>query len=391
MKNFFIVSSFNFIFYRKFIMKKIVLGFFVILFTILSIFFLIETVLKITAYYKPCSNYDITFLAKSRGFSLENAFYEPNSSVHHCNIDFNYTYTIDNTGLRYSSQAPSHTISIGDSFTFGFGVDDDKSYSFLINSKNAGLWGNSFDVQYMSFLRNIELFQPRNIVWTVYPPHLISMTQSSWSKNCPGDFQIPVDNFGIGIFIFKFFDLQFIKNSSTYKFLIQKFGYFSIQLIDNKILFYRNCYETKEQILYDKNIKNTNYLNSNYNFNISNELEKSYSQFSEIFSSVASISEKRGINLFVLIMPSKYYLSTFNKNFKTPNYLGYDFERDLAKNQISDLLISAGISKRNIFDISEIVEFKDGGWKNYYFQNDAHLNQRGNALVADYILSRVVK
>ena len=182
---------------RKFL-KSIVVAASIILSLVLF-----ESTLKLAATFKSCHNYDISDLAKSRGFSLEKAYYEPNTSVHHCNVDFNYVYTIDSTGLRNSVQAPSHTVSIGDSFTFGFGVDDDKNYSYLINSKNAGLWGNTFDVQHKSYIRNIELFHPKTVVWTIYPPHLISLTQSNWSTNCPGDFEITLDRFGISEQLFK--------------------------------------------------------------------------------------------------------------------------------------------------------------------------------------------
>jgi hypothetical protein len=371
-------------------MKKKALSVVIFALSIFIALLIAEGFTRIMQSFGPCYGHSNEELAQSRGFSLDNAHYRPNSQVHHCNADFNYIYNIDSDGLRLSANANQSILSIGDSFTFGFGVPDDKNYSYLVNSKNGGLWGNTFDTQYKSYLRNIELFSPKTIIWTIYPPHLISMTNSNWSKNCPGDLEIFLDSFGVGEHFLAALQSPFVKKSSLYQLILNKLGLFSIVIKDNKIFINKNCYETKEVILYDKNIKNTKYLPIEVNSDIDKELDDSYAKFSLILNEASLVAKKNGIQLLFIIMPSKYYLSSNNEKFITPPYPGYIFDRDLAKEKIINLIIEAGMSKKNILDISSLGELNGTGWKRYYFPRDAHLNEYGNELIANYI-SKVLK
>ncbi len=361
---------------------------------LLSIFislFLAELFLKY-AFPKQsnCYSYNPQPFIDSRGFSLINSYYPPNSSILHCNRDFSYTYHIDSNGLRVSHPHNGHTLSIGDSFTFGFGVQDLQSYSSLIGSYNAGMWGNTFDSQYKSFLRNIDIFNPTTVIWTIYPPHLISMTDSNWSFNCPGDFIIELPTF------FNLYNGNLISiahnsilNLELYKFFLKAYGFFSIKIDDKFIYFNKNCYETKEIILYDKNLNFTNYSNRIFDTSLFDELSSSYAKFTNIFKNVVKITKSRNIKLIVVLIPSKFYLSSNSTNFKPPYYQGLNFDQNFSNNNIKNILLEAGMSDADILDISKINEFQSDGWKKYYFEHDAHLNKFGNELIADYILKSI--
>ena len=84
-------------------------------------------------------------------------------------------------------------------------------------------------------------------------------------------------------------------------------------------------------------------------------------------------------------MPSKFYLSSREIDFTPPKYPDLFFDSNLAKAEIYNALIIAGIPEKNILDLSEIEELKGNKWRRYYFLHDAHLNEDGNHLVAGYI------
>ena len=372
-------------------MKKLIIAVATITISTTIALALIEGTLRLSKNFNACKNFDSQKFSDSRNYSLTHGFYEPNSAIDHCNQDFRYVYHIDKNGLRQSSNEDTKTLSIGDSFTFGFGVADTKTYSYLIDSKNGGLWGNTFDVQHKSYIRNIELFHPKTVVWTIYPPHLISLTQSNWSTNCPGDFEITLDRFGISEQLFKPIQSSLLNKSALYTLILKKLGLISIKVEDNRILINKNCYETKEVILYDKNIIKTEYLPPEKNPDINNEMEDAYAKLASILMDASLVAKNEGIQLFFVIIPSKYYLNSYGKEFLAPNYPGYEFNRDIARSRIFSLLTQAGVSNNHILDASDLEELKDNNWKKYYFRNDAHLNEDGNALIAKYISKKLLK
>jgi hypothetical protein len=89
-----------------------------------------------------CPNWQVDDFARSRGFSLENAFYEPMSSIDHCQPELKYTYHIDQSGFRNSPLLRTNPtiLAVGDSFTFGFGVKDEEAFPALVGAHNAGMW-----------------------------------------------------------------------------------------------------------------------------------------------------------------------------------------------------------------------------------------------------------
>ena len=145
-------------------LKKIIYGLLTVILSIVITLIFTEFLIRILNNPTHCQDFYPKAFVDSRIYSVTHGYYEPNTKIHHCDRDFNYSYNIDNDGLRSSSANSSKILSVGDSFAFGFGVEDTKNYSSLIGSKNAGLWGNTYDVQFKSYLRNIKIFNPKIII-----------------------------------------------------------------------------------------------------------------------------------------------------------------------------------------------------------------------------------
>jgi len=92
---------------------------------------------------------------------------QPGWSGEHRHRDFSVRYTVDSHGFRKQEAQSSETVIIvlGDSFTFGIGVEDDQTFSALlsgnlpdITTRNAAIVGSSTDQQVL-LLEKLERLQ----------------------------------------------------------------------------------------------------------------------------------------------------------------------------------------------------------------------------------------
>lgn len=335
-----------------------------------------------------CSAFSINDFATSRGFSLANAFYKPNEAVIHCNNEYNYTYHIDQVGLRshLKYREIPKILAIGDSFTFGFGVEDEQAFPALLGAYNAGMWGNPFDVQYQSFLRNVDLLKPDVVIWGIYPPHIITMFDGSWNKNCPGDMSYPIHNPAL-LYLLKLLPLQTINKSALVKILFKPFDIWSVSLDKGNFVVRKNCYETKEILLFDENIGSTSYTsNKKVNLAYKNQLLKVTRKMSKYFNEAKRIADKKGIKIIFLNIPSRLYLNlNSNKKDLKYSYSGASIvparPRDIVKNAV----IKGGFKPSDFLDLGEFLLAEQDNWKEYYFTIDAHWNAHGHQFVAQII------
>lgn len=93
--------------------------------------------------------------------------------VHH---DFEVSYRVNTFGFRGSDldfARPGSVMFLGDSFTFGLGVNDDEVFTELLNEAsgsnylNAGVPGYSNDQQLLLLDRLLE-YRPAKLIWVVY-------------------------------------------------------------------------------------------------------------------------------------------------------------------------------------------------------------------------------
>jgi len=361
--------------------------------------FLALTLAEITAYWwlsnqkakdqGNCLNFDVGAFGNSRGISLNQAYYEPYSRVNHCSSEFNYDYMIDKNGLRnhLNYQSNPRILAIGDSFTFGFGVEDEEAFPALIGAFNAGMWGNPFDIQHKSFLRNVELLNPDVVIWGIYAPHIITMMDGSWNKYCPGDMNFKIDNL-YALQMLNWLPLQRIFESSLSTLIFRSLNIWKIGIEKDNLIVRSNCYETKEVLLFDKNIGITSYtndkkINKTYKDQLSNVLKK----MEFYFHDAKRISEQKGIKIVFLFIPSRLYLKANGGDIELQGkYANSLMSPEYPRNIIKNTLINSGFDEGSILDLGELL-LAEPDWRYKYFKVDAHWNKEGHAFVAKKILT----
>lgn len=333
-----------------------------------------------------CLNYTSEALASSGSFSSKFFHYPPNSVVRHCDVEFDYKYSINKNGLRNgSSDVNSEILAIGDSFTFGFGVADDETFPSLLHANNAGLWGNSYQAQLESFKRNVELLKPRVVIWSIYPPHFITMMRGQWSENSPGDIYISLNN-ELLISAVRFLNKKIILNSNLVKLIFKTLDIESLQENNNSVIIKRYATNKKEAILYDSNLGKTTYTNNPLvNESFKSDFDSTNSKIVSIFKEVKKIADQKGIEIYFYLIPSRLNLMALNGELKNQHYQGYDFNPRKMEDTFEDDLLISGFRKQQIFRLSNLEEFKGNGWEKYYFKIDAHWNSAGHQIIAKHI------
>lgn len=287
--------------------------------------------------------------------SLTNAFYPSNSELPVCTRDFFVVNHSDNFGyLGYGqSEIPkgNSLLVFGDSFAYGYGVPQDKSFAAIMGAYNAGLWGNTYPQHLRVFKRVVGKMKIQRAYWVVYPPHVITATNNGWmtSTNI---------------------------TQAEHPWLYELLGYFNKTQLSTALLattgigFNRGDSFTPEWRL----------------FNIdSKRHEEGYSSFQDSAASLARIAKENNVELIIIFMPSKQQMM-LEINNKRPLFVGGNEKVDAEwpVKRLSKTLVERGIPLEK--QINLLPYFAKQNWKNLYFQHDAHLNENGNRLVAEILL-----
>ncbi len=339
-----------------------------------------------------CPSMDVNSFNKSRIFSQMNAFYEPLTSVAHCSKEFNYIYNIDRYGYRQSSSVRKDPVllAVGDSFTFGFGVNDHLSFPSLLGAHNAGMYAMSFDTQFSALKRGLRLVEPKIVIWGIYAPHIITMMDGNWSHYAPGDKILFSIRFKLLQDFFDLLDLEGFSKFSIVKLLYRAFNIKAIVREGSEVVIYMDPYYTKELILFDENIHNTKYTSfDEVNSKFAYERDRVLHEMSEIFKSAKSISAASDAEILFVLIPSKLNLHFLNGTRRFPKYPNFTPAAELPNKLVYDSILKAGFSADSILDLSISPELRSMDWSKYYFTDDAHMNEAGNYFVARAIGQRL--
>lgn len=331
-----------------------------------------------------CAKYDVQRFIDSRGYSLLNNRYPKNHLVRHCDKEFDYVYHTDSNGLRVGSSLQKDILAIGDSFTFGFGVQDSQTYPSRLNAYNAGMWGNTFDVQYLSLKENVKLLKPKDIIWGLYPPHLISMTPDQWNKKSPGDMYYQLSD-GQKKWLTKV-DVDNLNAYPLVKLLMNSLGYKGVKVDLGWLVLEKNPYYSKERLIYNKCMKDTQYTNNKMkNVELSTEMSRAYADLGGYIKDAKEFENHNGVKIHFLLIPSKFYLTHRSSQIRFSTYKGECIDFEYPNSIIKKYIINAGFTSDRIIDLSKSDNFQPGKWEALYFLGDAHWNADGNAAVANIV------
>jgi len=329
-----------------------------------------------------CKDIDHGALGESISFSQVNYHYNPFNKVVHCNKEWLYTYEIDENGFRKTNKNKNKKIlAIGDSQTFGFGVSDEKSWTNLLGAYNAGLWGCPIIYQNESLKRSIKIVNPDVIIWNIYPPHIITLMKSAWHDLCPGTKKVSLNVFSYFILS----DLNFIelRNSNIVNFFLKRLQITNIDIIDKNLIIYKDCYLSKEKILYIKNLKDYKLSNiENFNKVLIEDFNNSMDLFYKEAKEIVEISKNK--KLIVWFFPSKTQLKM---DFGDVEYDTENIDTKFLINNITQKLIEFGVNPKNIFNLKKYMNRED--YLSYYFIDDGHLNEKGNYLLYNVLEAKI--
>jgi hypothetical protein len=370
---------------RKITISKCILVFCSVIFSLLFIDLCFRIYLGVLANQvtNKCPNFDQKHFGFSRAFSLDYGFYMPGDVVNHCGLEWDYTYHIDQNGFRFHNGISQNILAIGDSFTFGFGVEDDQAFPALLHAYNAGMWGNPFDVQYAAFKRDVAGVKPQIVTWGIYPSHIVTMMPHEWSTRCPGDAQYPNTIF-TQIYTF------LLSNTGIGKYVMKNQHILRFEATSDGILKYMDCYSTKEVLLYDKNLANNKYTcDPEVNKTFQPDRDAVYNKIEQYFTDAKKLAETNNIKVYFLVIPSRMDLRLKDGSYKV-SYPGSDLDPDLPLNTLTEIITKAGFDKGDIIDLADYF-MKSGDWKKYYFKQDAHWTALGHKFVAKIIADKIMQ
>ncbi|MBI2414884.1 hypothetical protein HYV31_03585 [candidate division WWE3 bacterium] len=379
----FLIKSPKLYFFTK--IALLVFSLFITLFFIEYIFKVIDLT-KVNKAQIHCAGFNANKFSNSRGYSQLAAFYEPLDEVDHCNPEWRYTYHIDKNGFRSNgpSTNPKDILATGDSFTFGFGVKDSESFPALLNAYNAGMWGNTFDIQLTSLKRNLELVKPKVVIWGFYPSHVVTMMPGEWSTGCPGDRAYLSGDSTSEKLLRKFTEkviLPLTQKSYVAKFFITKANITKFAAEENSIRVFKNCYATKEILLYDKNLATNKYTSdTKINTTFLPDRDQVYANIESYLKEAYELSKKYNTRFYFIIIPSRLNLLISEGSYKSP-YVGTAIDPKLPASTFTELITNAGFDKDQITDLTDNF-LATGNWRKYYFKIDAHWNKLGHEFVA---------
>jgi hypothetical protein len=329
-----------------------------------------------------CKDIDHKPLGESISFSQVNYHYKPFNKVVHCNKEWLYTYEIDENGFRKTNKNKNKRIlAIGDSQTFGFGVSDEMSWTNLLGAYNAGLWGCPINYQNKSLKRSIKIVNPDVIVWNIYTPHIITLMKSAWHDFCPGTKKVSLNPFNY--FILNNLNFLELRNSNIAKFFFKRLHITNINIINKNLIIYKDCYSSKEKILYIKNLKDYKLSNiENFNKVLMKDFDNSMNLFYKEAKEIVELSKNK--KLIVWFLPSKTQLKM---DFEDVEYDKENIDTKFLIENITKKLINFGVNKKNIFNLKNYMNSED--YLSYYFIDDAHLNEKGNDLLYKILETKI--
>jgi len=115
--------------------------------------------------------------------------YRPHYSQRYETSEFSIDISTNSLGLRDREPISPRVLAIGDSFTFGWGVNVGDRYSdklaemLGIEAANGGHWMYTFDQQFMTMRELVERFHPEVVVQGFYSPHVATLASHRWQQD----------------------------------------------------------------------------------------------------------------------------------------------------------------------------------------------------------------
>ena len=217
------------------------------------------------------------------------------------------------------------------------------------------------------------------------------MMPSDWSTRCPGDNIYISGGSKISIFLRNFIKKHLIsatEESYFIKYFVNKLNINEIKIEDYGIRVYKNCYSTKEILLYDRNLANNEYTDDKLiNQSFLPDRDNVYKQIYSYLVEAKKLSIKHKIDIYFAIAPSRLSLAMIEKKYKS-SFKSAEIDPRLPDRTLTDLIVQAGFTTNNVINL--VDEFsRTKHWRDYYYVEDAHWNAKGHEFVANVLKNKL--
>lgn len=307
-----------------------------------------------------------------------------------------YKVFTNDDGHRFSNnknkKSDNKVIFLGDSFTYGFGVNYDESITGQISKKvgnkydilNFGVPGYSPSINFFKLKEYIARNKNIKITKIFY---LLDITdvhdESNRWMNISGIDQPVIINENINKEIKKKISIKgnfrtsrflaYIVNNNVRNFKKEIIALFTPKqnIIDNKGTYWGSFTHTPQEDLY-KDKRFSNLWKNNYEIGLDLIKEK--------IISISKLSDNLNAEFYIVIHPWKESIELGQKEFNWVNY----------SNQLC--ILSKCTKLINFFDDVEEIKNNNLHWKRkLYFYKDVHFNEIGNQLYAEKIFTEAFR
>tara|TARA_Y100001970_G_C14240541_1_gene864650 strand:+ start:707 stop:1792 length:1086 start_codon:yes stop_codon:yes gene_type:complete len=349
--------------------------------TLVIFLFLLTDVLLSIFYLKTdkntCFNFNhkINFYDLKKNCSAKEKF---NSNLPSANV------TTSDLGLRinYKSKSfnsESKVFFFGDSFTFGVGVDNDKTFVNIIEQKNQEYQFYNFAVP--SYSPSVYLYQLKTSIQNnIIPKKIILFLDLTdiydegvrWKYN---DNKMP------------FLENKAFEYMKANKKFTEKYFVFSKSISSNINNFFREIRYKRKINNNQENLVIRNSFQASFTYLDKEKLDQNWwskekfdkgiTKTKKRIDEISKISQDNEIEFYLVIYPWKETLYYGQEKFDWEN-----FANEICSQNKCSLI--------NLFPIFEEVKKEKKFWLNeLYFLNDPHFNEKGHKVVADFVEAKI--
>ncbi len=296
---------------------------------------------------------------------------------------------INSIGLRNEEIPQEKTnqrfLMLGDSFTFGMGVDQDKTFSVRVqegfgtkkqNIINAGVIGQTIDDAFMYLKYQGMSLKPDFVIYNFFVGNDVTeLKRHKWKEDEAGNIVNVQDN---ELYVDKENRLRLKGKSSPKSFFLF--------WLKQKLEIIKQKYSPSEEI-FDPTLTWPIFLSENHELQ-DEHLEEYWIKFEEILKQINAFCEKKNIKFFIGVIPMDVQVS---KQYwkKYPN-LPFDdeaFKMQRPQKRIKELGEKYGIK---IFDALPILKHEESINGSFYFDEDPHFNVLGHRFYGAYLWRFIV-
>ncbi len=298
-------------------------------------------------------------------------------------FEFDFKVSINSMGYRCqefeNQKSMKRILIVGDSFTFGYGVNNHESYPARLSERfindsveviNAGFKGCfSPDAYYLYLKEEAMKLQPDLIVIGLFIGNDIDHPLSDeliWEK---------VDSNGLPTKIISRYSYKnYVKDfAKEYEFLTKSHLF--------RLIF--RALDKMERMIskesWDNNWEaNSHEFLNNYLFNYKERTNKKFKEVKKILLATSMIAKENGSKLMFLLIPELLQIDTT----EIPSYVKFIPELDIEKPQ---RILKKFFTENNIKFLDLLPKFNEFDASQLYYLEDRHWNKKGHNLASKFL------